>query len=438
MIIGKDVMTEEGRNPVISVKAAGRMRRLATPKQWRSAIANGELTRVTPVTLERGPGRHAQMEAGEIKELSALFDELVGPVSAPPPPSAPPAPPPPPSPPLPVSGLIDDEAPAAPAPTVAVEEEEQTETFEEPAYFADPTPTVITDGSKTPLLIGGTLVLLLVVGFVLSNRSGDSAASDAAEEAMLPADSQYSQRFWAPRDLPIRASRSDAALESGQLARGDQVLTTPPADGWVQLANGGFVRVDDLLTTAPPQIDRSTGNDYFTVEPVDVLDAPNTGASSIMLIDKMERVKVIGTVNSAFAEILTDTGKVGYVNWESFGGIGGKGRSAWIAVNNRCNTTKNVAFSLTVNGVRTAHVGYWTFAPGFNSALEYSKSSGQRIYVDSVFNFFADLGDDFHFQGNHTVVQEGDDKVRVNGKLVEMKRMVAELTPDDAYQITFC
>jgi hypothetical protein len=440
-------MIDEERNPVVSVKVAGRMRRLATPKQWRSAIANGELARDTPVTLERGLGRQAQMAAGDVEELFVLFDELIGPAVAPPPPL--PLPPPPPSlqpspatpSPLPTSPeRLGSEGTAMPPPVPpsAAAEDELEEDASEEYYPSDPEPPVTNDIHKAGRLIGAGLVLLVAIGFVLSNRSEHSAASDEAEGAMIAAGSQYSERFYASRDLPTRASPSESARESGQISRGEQVLTTPPVDGWVELANGGFVRFADLLTSRPPEIDLSTREDYFTIEPAEVLDAPDAGASSFTSINKMTRVSVVGTVNENFAEIVSESGQVGYVNWESFGGIGGKGRSAWVAVNNRCGSSKHIAFSFTVDGTRSSHSGYWTFPSSYNGAIEYGDLPGDRIYVDSVFNFFADLGDDFPLRGSATVFQEGDDKVRVNGRLVEMKRMVPELTPDGAYQVTFC
>ena len=63
---------------VIIAKIGGRQRRLSTPKQWRAAIANHDITRVTPITYEPGPGRQADMLAGACPDLVPLFVEILG------------------------------------------------------------------------------------------------------------------------------------------------------------------------------------------------------------------------------------------------------------------------------------------------------------------------------------------------------------------------
>jgi hypothetical protein len=446
-------MADETSNPVISVRVAGRVRRLATSKQWRSAIANGELTRTTPVLLDRGPERQIKAVAGEIEELSDLFDELVGPAAPPPPP---PPPPPSPPPPPPADDGYAAAAPAAdpprssdrrpwdppadqPPPPASPEVEEEAfepvaETREPPA----PMPPASSGGSKAPIFIGGGLLLVAVFGFMLANNGGNSGSSADSADMPMAEDSKYSERFWAPRELLVRASKSTSATVSGRLSRGDQVFATPAVGGWVELSTGGFIRADELLTAPPPELDRSTADDYFTVEAVDALDAPNTGGETAAYIEKMKKVSVLGTVNRDYAELVTESGKVAYLPWQSLGGVGGKGRSAWIVIENRCSTTKNIAFSLVVDGRRSDITGYWTFAPGFYGPLEYKNAPGQRIYVNSVYNYFADLGDNFFTLDANAVRQVGDDKVNVNGQSVEMKRLVPEYTSDGAYQVTFC
>lgn len=434
-------MADSGPTPVISIKVAGRLRRLAAPKHWRAAVTKGELARDTIVRLERGPGRETELPAGEIEELADLFDELLGPAPEkelpPPPPSPPPPPPsPPPAPPR-AAPAPQRPDPTLPPPAVIPQSDApEVTTSTEP----EPEPEPLTGGgsSKLPILIPVGVLALVSIYALVSLGSGEEAAEEAIE---MPADEYvdgYEESLFAPKNVSIYASARNSSVTTGTLTRGQQVAARDAGQGWLELANGGFVRRADLSSTQPPELDGSTFEEYRTIEPTPILAQPKSDAQQIDFLDTFALVEILGTVNGGFGELITANGRVGYVDWEALGGEGGKGRTAYMTVNNRCSTTKNIAFSFVINGRRVNGTGFWSLRPGFNGPIEYGDKPGQKIYVNSVYNYYADLGDDMNQQRNSNVYGVGDDQVSVDGRTIPMVRAAPELTPDGGYQVTFC
>lgn len=68
--------TEAGR-AVVTARIAGRPRRLATERQWRAAVANGDLAPETLVQYEGPTGVSVTSPAREVPELEPLFAALV-------------------------------------------------------------------------------------------------------------------------------------------------------------------------------------------------------------------------------------------------------------------------------------------------------------------------------------------------------------------------
>lgn len=430
-------MSDSGAIPIITARIGDRQRRLSTPKQWRLAIHNGDLTRESIIQYELGL-RHEEMVAGDCTELTELFDELLGPVE-----SAPPAPPPPPPPPTPTS-------------TNPVEPDDEVESDEQPEEPAEPEideveqeqqsralpPVPVNQGFWNPVTIGIAVVLAFAVLFWISRGSDTSTTppDPSTEQAasVAPVEEQGT-RFYTRLALQIYSSPFEGAPSVGNLGRGQEIYGVyDKTAGWVRLTGGasGYVPSSALQESAPPPLDGTTADDYFALESTQILSAPTYGSPEFGTLATGTKVVVLGTVNKEFAEFARDDGSIGYVRWDVFGGVGGKGRRAWLEVSNRCDTYKNLAFSLVIDGQRINYDEYWPFEPGLTKPISYQ--NGPRIEVDSAELYYRDLGDDFHLEPFVTLVGVGVDQVRVNGELKEMKRLVPVATDYGSYLITFC
>jgi hypothetical protein len=436
------MMSDTGAIPIITARIGDRQRRLSTPKQWRLAIHNGDLTRESPIQYELGL-RQEEMLAGDCPELTALFDELLGPVQSvptisPPPPPPPPAPPPTPS--SEISTEPDDEADDEEEFEQEQVASDQDEDQPEQAY--NPVTPSVSEGFWTPKTIGIAVIAVFAILVWASRSTSNSGppADPSTEQAAsaAPAEEQGS-RFYTRRTMQISASPHDGAPSAGKLGRGQEVFGVYDSTaGWVRLTGGssGYVPASALQDSAPPPLDGTAADDYFALEPAPILSAPTYGSTELGTLAAGAKVSVFGTVNNEFAEYAMDDGSIGYVRWDVFGGVGGKGRRAWLEVSNRCDTYKNLSFSLVVDGERINYSTYWSFPPGMTDSINFE--NGPRIEVDSAELYYRDLGEGFHLEPFVTVVGVGVDQVRVNGELKEMKRLVPVATDEGAYRVTFC
>lgn len=451
-------------NPVIVAKVGGKQRRLATPRQWRAAIANGEIARDTEIVFEQSRSRLAAMPAGDCPELIALFDEILGPVAiaSPPPPVALEPPP--------VHVPPEDRVstvPVAPVRQVALDveiesatspEREHTNTSEAGDALPSSNLEAIEEnpiddqggsgkpGGKEGLLVGGFLAFALVsvlIAVNIGNSSGtehesppvdDAAIEGAAEEAAVTG----SDRYYTYLATPVRMQPSDDSPELRSLARGQEISgMAASVPGWIQVDGGGYVRADMVQGSPPPSLDASTADDYFTVEKTAIHAGPGYDTAEIGSLDSQEKIAVLGTVNGDFAEVDRDGSAVGYVPWASFGGVGGSGRRAGLKFRNNCSVTKNVALSLVIDGQRVNGSGYWTLYPGWDDYITYDDKPGP-VYVDSTDNYWLDLGDEFHGKATDEVRGNGKDQVFVNGDLKEMQRIVVQAESDGSYVALLC
>ncbi len=438
-------MDEREDMPIITAKIGSRQRRLSTPKQWRVAIANNDLTRETQIEYQLGL-RKAEMLAGACPELQPLFDELLGPLAAAPPPP-PPSPPPQATEP-PVEGLEANAAEKEPdALEDAPEPDELAEPDLEPApprrQIADPRPErKRSDGFWTTKTLGIAAVAGIALVIILS--SGNDSESPAAEP-VAPASTMaapvevQSTRFYTRRSLQVHAQPFDSAPTLRPLGRGEEVFGVYDTTArWIRLTagSGGFVPSSALQDNPPPPLDGTTADDYFALEPAPILSAPTYGSPELGTLAAGTKVSVFGSVNNEFAEYALDDGSIGYVRWDAFGGIGGKGRRGWLEISNRCDVYKNLAFSLMIDGERVNRDVFWTFSPGMTDSISFDGEA--RIEVDGAELYYRDLGEDFHLEPQTRVIGLGIDQVLVNGVRKEMKRLVPVATDAGAYRITFC
>lgn len=429
-------MSDSGAIPIITAKIGDRQRRLSTAKQWRIAIVNRDLKRETPIQYELGL-RQEEMLAGACPELMPLFDEVLGPVAVAPPP--PPSPPPP-TPPVEPEVAADEADDLEPEPEEP--EPEADYVYRQPN---DPAPARQPDsGFWTPKALGLAAVAGIGLLLLMSGQDDravtapDPAIEQAAAAAAAPAEVRGS-RFFTRRSVLVYASPLESAPTLRVLGRGDEVLGVfDSTASWVRLTerSGGFVPSNALQDNPPPPLDGTTADDYFALESAPILSAPTYGSPEVGSLATGSKISVFGTVNDEFAEYALDDGSIGYVRWDVFGGVGGKGRRGWLEISNRCDVFKNLAISLVIDGERVNGDVFWTFPPGKTDSISFDGET--RIEVDSAELYYRDLGENFHLEPETQVVGHGLDQVVVNGQRKDMKRLVPVATEEGAYRVTFC
>ncbi len=298
----------------------------------------------------------------------------------------------------------------------------------------------------------GIAVAIVGIGFFAMSQMGDDEGGgfvpqddafggltnnhDAAQEVAA----ESGDPSFARRNVALFDSPSDGAGEIGALSRGDyvEVVSVDGAPDWARIAGRqAYVQRSALAQDNLPSLDSSTADDYFTLEPATVHSAPDYGSAVTDTIPVSTLTTVSGTVGGDFAEVPLDDGGVGYVPWIHFGGVGGEGRRAELRVVNRCNVTKNIAFSLVVNGQRMNGNGAWTFAPGHDNAIAFSDRR-DAIIVNGSELYYADIGDNWHRGPERPVRGVGVDQVRVGDDLREMSRVVPQIDSSGNYRISFC
>lgn len=427
-------MSESDALPIITVRIGDRQRRLSTAKQWRLAIVNHDLTRDTPIQHELG-GRRNELVAGQCAELMPVFDELLGPLAVEPPPQVNPPPAAP-------EGLVPDEVELE-AETeedeFEVEDSEELQPVDPESEIERPKPSV---GFWTPQKVAvgvGAALFLYWWGGGEAERPTATSTPVAQSSSVAPLPAVQSIRFFARRNLPILAGPMAGGAVLGTLSRGDEVQGVFEGTGsWVRLTSGtgGYVPSDALQESAPPALDRSTAEEYFALESAPIFSAPSDGSTEVGTLRAGSKIRIAGTVNGEFAEFVRHDKSIGYVRWNVFGGVGGKGRRAWLEISNRCSTVKNLALSLVIDGQRLNGNTFWSFAPGKTDSINFEGEV--RIEVDSVDLYYRDLGDTFDIDPEGRLVGQGIDQVYVKGELKEMKRLVPVATEDGAYRVTFC
>lgn len=220
-------MVDDERNIIITATVGGRRRRLATRKQWRTAIANNDITRDTQVDYEPGPGSKSTIAAGDIPELDAFFEELHGPREVTPPP---PPPPPPPS--------VALTSPRPPTSKRAKSKPAAKKVPEAPTEFEDGTPSSYSDSTSKVIGVGCAVLVAVILFAVIVNRLLDIATSPRAEPEPTHVVTASS--------LNCRAEPSTQSAVVMGFMRGEQIVSEGERNGWIKSQNGCWVSADHV------------------------------------------------------------------------------------------------------------------------------------------------------------------------------------------------
>lgn len=242
-------MSTEGGRAVVTARVAGRPRRLATEKQWRAAIAGGDLKPDDRVEYEAADCAADTRAAGDVPELQALFSALFpgfaewrspaerepefAPTSAEVPEPEPAviqqAPPP------------RQEATVASSGEMVGENQAAGKPVKRPAASAARPVSGRASGpgkrsAAQPLLIGGGVIALLALGVVAFSGSeedgpppDESAAGPVAPEPAVPAPIETAPALATPTPTPAPtlSAREQALRERQRLQREARSTPTP-------------------------------------------------------------------------------------------------------------------------------------------------------------------------------------------------------------------
>ncbi|MEL7686802.1 hypothetical protein AAG596_07885 [Citromicrobium bathyomarinum] len=460
--------------PVVTAQVGGRRRRLSQDRQWRAAIHDRSIDRDTLIEYEDAPGHITEMPARDCSALVPLLDEILGPEPEPVPEpvaedeaeqSQEDAPPPT-EPEKPILDYSDafgltaaEKAPqSAEAGTAAANTTSQTPPSHHAAAGTEggrPAAPARTgnagspdDGGNRKVVFAGLALLAVVfVGWIISLSgeesdydSTDYYAEDASEmmedsaEPALPLGTTYYAKTQANyRNAPEGASE-------GTMPRGMEfnAVTASSNSEWLQITRGPFagrfIKASTVSTDRPPDLDTSTADDFYVIRQTSVYSSPNRYSQVVEELPFPTKVTIAGSVGGGFAEALIDGLPVGYVEWDDLGGEGGRGPRRWFRIVNDCGKTVNAVFNIQENGTYNGFDGYWTFAPNASRELVYTGYG--RVYTDSVFNYWLNIGDDI---GPYTNVRDiNGDTASVGGKTMGMKRIVPLAVSDDEYVLRLC
>ena len=468
---------------VIIAKIGGRQRRLSTPKQWRAAIANHDITRVTPITYEPGPGRQADMLAGACPDLVPLFVEILGSRD------------------IPVLSSIDEAEVVA----IATEEPNQTDGMDvadHPVISSQPDPVaepevepvaVFTDdaedrsadqdiayepppstASDMPVgrVIFAIFLTLLLIGAIAKcagksssdsaisssgqNATSSMAASDAAANQDDPATWQtmYGANPLNVRIAPSGSSRLIATLPrstelTGVIVPGGNDATT----NWFLIKRGPqtgrYVSAVNLSSNAPPDIDAQSAGDYYVISDAAPLTSPADDSATIddakQKFHAGQKVKTNGTIGT-WAEVGLNQGGVGYLPTSNLSitkpapleGIGESEDLAQttISITNRCQSQLKIGIYYHSdnqwhdNGNMT-----WIWGPGSTSHPSITSSDDQRIRADrnDIYVIVFERDGTSYYNG-----ESGDSHITYGGRSVSATEYSADTNSEGSYQISIC
>jgi len=219
-------MVDDERNVVITATIGGRRLRLATPKQWRAAIANNDITRNMQVDYESEPGSKSTRAAGDIPELDAFFEELHGPREV----ALPPLPPPPP--PRPQRSM-------APAKTPVADQVDDPDKRVEFEYSAS---SGYSD-SKSKIIGAGFITVLLAALVIWSFDNEISPETEPEPTHSVTA-----------ANLNCREEPTTRSAVVMQYAQDDQIVSSEELNGWIKSQNECWVNGNYVNEIAAEQV----------------------------------------------------------------------------------------------------------------------------------------------------------------------------------------
>lgn len=418
-------MSSNADFPAVIANIAGKPLRLVTTKQWRSVIRNKQIERDTVITYEAGEARSEALPAGQCELLVPIFEEILGPEPEPvaPPPAPVPEPEPEPGPTK--SPERDPERKAQPKTTPPIELVPEPEPEPNPAPPSPPPPEPPPPGN--PWKIPGLIAIVVVVSMFLAFMFDLSRSNDS--------------RFYAKSNITVRSGASASSIELGQLTRNDDVAGVVSEDNpnWIRIVEGqytgGFVSRKYVSEERRDPLRSDLFDEYITVNASFVYPRPNTNSASVETLPKFSRVYVTGSYTNDFAEVVRNdlSEPIGYVPWAAFGGENAQSRGRPLRVRNRCRTTRNIAFSVEVDGVRK-NGDYWVLRGGHDNYI--SLKPGAPMNVTSSHIFYEDLGSSFHTKRSRAVSASGKDHVNVNGQRRKMTLVAPDMNYNE-YIVTF-
>ena len=326
----------------------GKATRLTTAALRNRAVAAGDLTPDTRVTLRRPGEADRECLARDAPELLALFPDLQ-------PPPVPPAPPPPlpPPPALPAAETVAiaavEPSPARrqpPAVPVAVKPRGSsapraslplppTPLPEPPPRLPQHTAPVPSPASardkpaKKDSPVALIVVGLLLVGAVSMCRNGQSSPETTAADTSAAAAGDAAApdvTLYATRTVSVRESANRKSRRLREVTRGERLMgiTVPDAEGrapWLKLYGGGYVWTANLSEAAPPDLEAAFTEESAVPRATAVSAGPDAQSATLEVLAAGTRITVVGRLANGWYEIwrpMASGGGVGYVPEETF------------------------------------------------------------------------------------------------------------------------